>query len=81
MDCRPFDHESHHARRQATREGGQVTNFDESNIATLLRMEMGRVVIVKEHLDDDAEETADLRRRGTRSARREKRPLVACRLP
>jgi hypothetical protein len=41
-------------------------------------MEMGGIVIIKEHLDDDAEEAADLRHGRTRSARREKRPLVAC---
>jgi hypothetical protein len=30
-------------------------------VAAVLRMEMGRIVIIKEHLDDDAEEAADLR--------------------
>ena len=29
-------------------------DVDQSNVAAVLRMEMGRIVIVKEHLDDDA---------------------------
>jgi len=60
------------------REGGQVADVDQSQVAAVLRMEMGRIVIIKEHLDDNAEETADLRYGRTRSARRGKRPLVAC---
>lgn len=78
VDCRPFNHESQHARRQATREDGQVANFDQSNVATVLRMEMRWIVIIKEHLDDDAEETADLRPRQSHGAGRGKCPPAVC---
>jgi len=61
MDCCPLDHEPHHARRQLARESGQVADVDQGQVAAVLRMEMGRIVIIKEHLDDDAEEAADLR--------------------
>jgi len=78
VDRRPFDHEPHHARRQATGKDGQVANFDQSDVAAVLRMEMRWVVIVKEHLDDDAEEPADLRHTRTRDARRGKGLPVSC---
>ena len=61
MEGRPLDHESHRARWQPTGEDGQVADIDQSKGVAVLRMEVRRVVIVEEHLDDDVEETADLR--------------------
>ena len=61
MEGRPLDYESHRARWQPTGEDGQVADIDQSKGAAVLRMEVRRVVIVEEHLDDDAEEPADLR--------------------
>ena len=36
-------------------------DIDQRDVTTVFRMKVRRVVIVKEHLDDDTEETADLR--------------------
>jgi hypothetical protein len=78
VDCGPFNYESQHARRQVAREDGQVANFDQSNVATLLRMEMRWIVIIKEHLDDDPKETADLRHRRSHGAGLGKRLPASC---
>ena len=61
VDCCPLDHEPHHARRQVAREGGQIADVDQRQVAAVLRMEMGWIVIIKEHLDDNAEEATGLR--------------------
>jgi len=55
VECGPLDHESNHPGRQAAGEDGQIANIDQSNLATVFCVEMRRVMIVKEHLDDDAE--------------------------
>ena len=80
VDCGPFDHEPHRARRQATGEDGQVADLDQSNFAAVLGMKMGRIVIVKEYLDDDSEETADLRHAQDHGVRLEKHPPAFCSL-
>jgi len=36
-------------------------NIDQRKVTAVFRMKVRGVVIVEEHLDDDAEETADLR--------------------
>lgn len=61
MKRRPLDHKTRDARRQPSRKNCQSADIDQRKVAAVFRMEVRRVVIVKEHLDDDPEETADLR--------------------
>jgi hypothetical protein len=67
--------------REATGENRQVPNLDQRNVATILSMEMRRVVIIKEHLDDNSEKAADLRYGPPRGARQGKPLPVSCQLP
>jgi len=60
------------------REGGQVANVDQSQVAAILRMEMWGIVIIKEHLDDASEEAVDLRHGRTHGAGRGKRLPAPC---
>ena len=39
----------------------QSANIDQRKVTAILRMKVRRVVVVEEHLDDDAEEPTDLR--------------------
>ena len=50
-------------------------------VTAILRMKVRRVVIVEEHLDDDAEETADLRHEWAGRVVREKCLPVSYPLP
>jgi len=78
MKCCPLNHESHHARRQAPGEDGQVADIDQGKVTAVLRMEVRRIVIVEEHLDDNAEEPADFRHGQAPGATRGKRLPVSC---
>ena len=62
MQGGPFCHHSQRASREATTEDGQRTDVDENLVFAVLGMEVGRVVVVVEDLDDDAVEATDLRR-------------------
>jgi len=81
MEGRPFNHESYHARRQPAGEDGEVADIKQRKVAAVFRMEVRRIVIVEEHLDDDAEEPADLRHGRARAAGRERRLPASCPLP
>jgi hypothetical protein len=61
MKRRPLDNEAWYAWRQPSRKHCQSPNIDQRKV-TILRMKMWWVVIVEGHLDDNAEETVDLRR-------------------
>ena len=61
VHCRPFNHEARYPRREASGKYRESSNVDECHISAILRMKVRRVVIVKKHLDHNAEETADFR--------------------
>ncbi len=81
MESRPLNYESYRTRRQVAGEDGQVANIDQRKIAAVLGMEVRRIVIVEEHLDDDAEEPADLRHGWVRAAGRGRGLPASCPLP
>lgn len=76
VECRPLDDKAHCARRETTGEHGQVPDFDQSDVAGILGMEMWRIVVIKEHLDDNPEKAADLRHGQARALGWEISPLV-----
>lgn len=55
--------------------------YRQRKVTAILRMKVRRVVIVEEHLDHNAEETADLRHGWAGRVVREKCLPVSCRLP
>src|SRR5712691_4296243 len=61
MQGGPFRHHSQGASRETATQDGQRGEADENLVLTILGMEVGRVVVVVEDLDDDAVETGDLR--------------------
>jgi len=81
MEGRPLNHESRHARGQPAGEDGQVADIDQSKVAGVLGMEVRGIVIVEEHLDDDAKEAADLRHGRARAAGRDRGLPASCPLP
>ncbi len=56
-------------------------NIDQRKVTAILSMKVWRVVIVEEHLDDDAEKTADLRHGWTGCVAQGKCLLVSCPSP
>jgi len=59
----------------------QSANIDQRKVTAVLRMKVRRVVIVEEHLDDNAKETADLRHEWAGRVVREKCLPVSYPLP
>lgn len=57
----PFDHHSQRPRRNTTSHDGQSLNIDFDGFASVKGVKMGRIVIRKLDLDDDAVKTADFR--------------------
>jgi hypothetical protein len=55
MSRRPLDHKTRYAGRQPSRKHRESANIDQRQVTTILRMKVRWVVIVEEHLDDDAE--------------------------
>jgi len=61
MKSRPFDHKAQCTRRQPPGKHEDIGDVNERQFPAVLCVEMGRIVIVEEHFDDDAEETTDFR--------------------
>jgi hypothetical protein len=61
MECCPLDHKTCHPGRQSSSKYCQSANIDQRKITAILGMKVRWIMIVREHLDDDAEEAADLR--------------------
>ena len=81
VERRPFDHKPCDTGWQATREDREVVNINQRNVSAVFRVEMWRIVVIEEHLNDDAKESTDLRHVKTRDATRGKRPQAFCLLP
>ena len=81
MKRRPLDHKTRYPGRQPSRKHRESANIYQSKLTAILRMKMRWVVIVKEHLDNDAEETTDLRHGRAGGVAREKCLQVSCPLP
>jgi hypothetical protein len=61
-----------------TGEDRKIADVNQCKIITLLRVEVRRVVIVKEHFDDNAEEPANPRREHDCGAKPGKRLQASC---
>lgn len=61
MQRSPFCHHPQSATRKSTAENGQGIDVNEYLVFTVLGVEVRRIVIVVEDLDDDPVKAADLR--------------------
>ena len=70
MKASPLNHQTSHSWRQLARKDRQTSDVKDCLIFTILGMEVGWVVVVKEHLDNDTEEPTDFRHEMVRVAMR-----------
>lgn len=58
-----------------------MPDVNQRRALSIFRMEMGRIVIIEEHLDHDTEKPADLRHGQAHAAMMEKGLWASCPLP